>query len=69
MENTQIKVAGMTCGGCVKSIQNALSARDGVSSATADLESGIVSVDFDPAQIQQPQLEQAIVDAGFDIAA
>ena len=30
MEQVQLKVEGMTCGGCVKSIQNALSDRDGV---------------------------------------
>lgn len=69
MEQTQIKVSGMTCGGCVKSIQNALNARDGVSSAEADLDSGVVSVEFDPATIQKAELEQAIVDAGFDVAA
>ena len=69
MERAEIKVEGMTCGGCVTSVQNALTQRDGVVAATADLDSGVVAVEFDPAVIQQPILEEAIVDAGFDVAA
>jgi copper chaperone len=69
MERVEIRVEGMTCGGCVKSIENALTSRDGVDSATADLDSGTVIVSFDSSKIQKPALEQAIVDAGFDVAA
>ena len=69
MATVELKVEGMTCGGCVKSVQNALASHDGVTSATADLESGKVSIDFDPGRIQQPALEKAIVEAGFEVAA
>lgn len=67
MKQIQIQVSGMTCGGCVKSVQNALQARDGVSEATADLASGNVTVAYDPAQINPQALQQAIVDAGFEV--
>ena len=69
MERIELKVDGMTCGGCVTSVQNALNQRDGVSSATADLDSGVVTVEFDPAQIQQALIETAITEAGFDVAS
>ena len=69
MERLKLRVEGMTCGGCVNSIQNALTSRDGVTSASADLESGIVTIEFDPAVIAQPGLQEAIEDAGFDVAA
>ena len=69
MNKIELRVAGMTCGGCVKSIQNALTARDGVSGATADLDAGTVAIEFDPAVIQPAALEKAIVDAGFEIGA
>jgi copper chaperone len=69
MARIELKVEGMTCGGCVKSIQNALTGRHGVNSATADLEAGTVEVEFDAKVIQQAALEQAIIDAGFDVAA
>ena len=69
MEKIELKVEGMTCGGCVKSIQNALNGRKGVDNAVADLEAGTVAIEFDGKLIQRSVLEQAIVDAGFDVAA
>lgn len=69
MERVELKVDGMTCGGCVKSIKNALGTRPGVSTTEADLATKIVTVEFDPAVIQRAGLVQAIEDAGFDVAA
>ena len=69
MERIELRVEGMTCGGCVNSIQNALTSRDGVANASADLDSGIVTIEVDPAVIEQPALQAAIEDAGFDVAA
>ncbi|NOX93091.1 MAG: heavy-metal-associated domain-containing protein [Gammaproteobacteria bacterium] len=69
MERVEIRVDGMTCGGCVNSIQNALTNRDGVTSAAADLDSSLVVIEFDSGVIQQDAIEQAIVDAGFSVAA
>jgi copper chaperone len=69
MEKVEMKVEGMTCGGCVKSIQNALNGRNGVDNAVADLEAGTVAIEFDGNLIQQSALKQAIIDAGFDVAA
>jgi copper chaperone len=69
MANINMNVEGITCGGCEKSIRNALLERDGVSDVTASHETGIVSIDFDDSKIQQEQLKQAIEEAGFDVAA
>ncbi len=69
MQNLELKVDGMTCGGCVKSIQNALNIQDGISKATADLDSKTVQVEFDPAVIEESAIRSAIEDAGFDVAA
>ena len=68
MERIELKVEGMTCGGCVNSVQNALNQRNGIRSATADLDSGTVTVEFDSAIIQQPVIAAAIAEAGFDVA-
>ncbi|CAG0946758.1 Copper chaperone CopZ [Gammaproteobacteria bacterium] len=69
MEKVQLKVSGMTCGGCERSVQNALTSRKGVASARADRAAGTVSVEFDPAVIQRAALEKAITEAGFQVAA
>ena len=69
MASISLKVDGITCGGCEKSIHNALMANDGVTSATASHESGIVEIDYDDSKIQQNALEAAIEAAGFDVLA
>ena len=69
MEQVNIKVSGMTCGGCERSVQNALTSRQGVSAAKADRTAGLVTVDFDPAVIQRTDIEKAITGAGFKVAA
>ena len=69
MEKIHLKVEGMTCGGCVKSIQKALTSRDGVKAASADLDSGMVAVEFDAKAIDKSTIEKAIADAGFSVAA
>ena len=69
MSSIELKVDGMTCGGCVKSIQTALNSKAGVSEATADLDSATVKVDFDENIIQEAAIKDAIEMAGFDIAS
>jgi copper chaperone len=68
MDHIEIKIEGMTCGGCVTSVQKALNSREGVSDAVATLDTGMVAIDFDSAVIKQVELEGAIEDAGFDVA-
>jgi len=69
MANINLNVEGITCGGCEKSIRNALLERSGVKEVNASHETGVVAIDYDDSQIQQEQLKQAIEDAGFDVAA
>ncbi|MGI9309236.1 MAG: heavy-metal-associated domain-containing protein [Gammaproteobacteria bacterium] len=69
MKTIELKVEGMTCGGCVKSIQNALNEQTGINNAAADLDAATVTVSFDPAAIEEAAIKIAIEDAGFDVAA
>ena len=69
MASINLNVEGITCGGCEKSIRNALLENEGVSEATASHETGVVAIEFDDSKIQADQLKKAIEDAGFDIAA
>jgi len=67
MATIKLGVDGMTCGGCVKGVQNALNSYDGVSNATADLDDKSVSIDYDDTQMTVDQLHNAIEDAGFSV--
>jgi len=66
MEHTLIKVDGMSCGGCVKSVNGVLTALPGVGKVEVSLEKGEAAVEFDVALVSREQLTAAIEDAGFD---
>jgi len=66
METTVLKVNGMTCGGCVRSVGNVLKAVPGVTSAEVSLEKSEAKVTFDPAVANQAALRKAIKDAGYE---
>lgn len=66
MENTVIKVGGMSCQGCVKNITGVLSSMAGVASAEVSLEAAEARVGFDPQLVTRDALINAIEDAGFD---
>jgi len=59
------QVTGMTCGGCVRAVTNAIKARSPSAKVAVDLASGIVTVESaDPGVAAT-----AITEAGFGIAA
>jgi copper chaperone len=60
---TKYKVSGMTCGGCVRSVTNAITARDGSARVEVDLPAGIVSVEGD---LSEDAVKDAVEGAGFD---
>jgi copper chaperone len=68
MNNTVIKVGGMSCQGCVKNITEVLQALAGVNAAEVSLEAGEAKIAFDPQLIERQALIAAIEDAGFDAA-
>ena len=66
METTTIKVDGMSCGGCVKSVTGVLTALDGVAKAEVSLEQKQAVVEFVAGKLTRDQLKAVIEDAGFD---
>lgn len=58
-------VQGMTCGGCAKSIENAVERSDPRAKTLVDLKTKRVSVD---SQLSQDQLLKVIAEAGFEPA-
>lgn len=61
---TRLIIEGMHCGGCVKSVANALSSLSLVTSVNVDLENGQASIVHDGADAKA--LIDAVEDAGFD---
>lgn len=65
MRRIEIAVEGMTCGGCERSVQAALSRVEGVSGAQADHTADRVRVSFDPQQVDEQRLRAQIEQAGY----
>jgi len=68
METVTIKVTGMTCGGCVKSVTNVLQALPGVKRAEVSLENGEARVEYESGRVSTDDMQRAVVDAGFEAA-
>ena len=66
MQNVTLKIDGMTCGGCVKSVTRVLSELGGVAQADVSLEKAQAVVNFDENKVQLAALVEAVEDAGFD---
>ena len=67
METITLNVKGMTCMGCVRSIKNVLEPIPGVTNVDVVLETGKVTLIFDPAQSNIAAFKSAIEDAGYDV--
>jgi copper chaperone len=63
-----LQVQGMSCGGCVASVERALKTLSQVKHVEVDLESGRVTVSGD-AELALSDLAQAVRTAGFEVAA
>ena len=62
MERVEIRVEGMTCGGCVKKATEAVSQVQGFESAEFDLEAGTASIS---GAIDPQAAAQAMTEAGY----
>jgi copper chaperone len=65
METTTIKVSGMTCQGCARSVTRVLQAVPGVETVAVSLEKGEAELRYDPARAGTPEFRKAVEDAGF----
>jgi copper chaperone len=65
MTNMTLAIQGMTCGHCVKRVQQALAGTPGVAQATVTLDPGQAKVAFDEATATPEQLAAAVATAGY----
>lgn len=62
----RLKITGMTCGGCVKAVENALMAVDGVDQVLVDLQEASAEIIVSDENITPEQLVMAVKLAGYD---
>lgn len=64
MEQVNLEIAGMSCGGCVAHVREALTSLPGVT--VKDVQIGRAQVLLDPAQANIAALIDAVQDAGYE---
>jgi len=65
---TRIEVGGMTCGSCVRHVDEALRSVSGVSAVDIALREGLVTVTHDARAAPVERLLEAVRDAGYEAA-
>lgn len=66
-KSTQLRIKGMTCGGCVASVKRVLEALPGVKLADVSLSNASASVRHDDT-LDVHRLKTAVEEAGFEVA-
>ncbi len=69
MATITMSVKGMTCGGCVASVQRVLKQMDGVSKVDVSLQQQQATVEYAPERVDPTRLRSAIEGAGFEVAS
>lgn len=64
MEKMYLKIGGMSCGGCVNSVRNALSQVPGVE--VRQVEVGSATLSYDPRISAAETIRSALMRAGFE---
>ena len=67
MQKTKLKIGGMSCQHCVKTVTDALTELDGVQRAKVNLRKGEAVVRFNALRITSTDLRDAITEAGFKV--
>lgn len=67
IQQLTLPIRGMTCMGCVASVQLALSDLPGVQEAEVDLSTKQARVTYDPTVIDRPHMAAAVAEAGYQV--
>lgn len=65
MAQATLKVEGMSCGHCVKSVEGAV--KQAGASGTVDLNAKTVTVSYDETKLSLDAIKAAIEDQGYDV--
>ena len=66
MAKTKLKIGGMSCQHCVKTVTDALTELPGVRRTKVNLRKGEAVVHFDESRVDVANLTEAITTAGFE---
>ena len=65
VETVELQISGMTCAGCVRTIERAVAAVPGVTRAEVNLATGTASVEYEAPQADVTVIREAVEHAGY----
>lgn len=68
MKKIELKIEGMHCERCSKRLTKVLNNVEGVNFAEVSLENKLAKIEYDENIAKLEDLEEAITDAGFEVA-
>ena len=69
IETRELTIAGMGCDNCVKKLERALRARDGIKEVRIDGIAGRATVTFDSGRITVPDIQDVVAKSGYRAGA
>jgi len=67
-QQIDLPITGMTCAGCVRTVERALTKTEGVEQAAVNLATERATIQFDPTKTALPQLIERVENAGYGVA-
>ena len=65
MENTTLKIEGMSCEHCAKAVTEIISGIAGVTEVSVDLKGGTATFNYDPVKTSLDVIKAAITEEGY----
>ncbi|MFB5664190.1 copper chaperone CopZ [Alteribacillus sp. HJP-4] len=69
MKTETLKVKGMSCGHCVKAVEDGVGGLEGVAAVQVNLDAGIVEVKYNDEKITHDDIAEAIDEQGYDVVS
>ena len=67
MEQTTLKIEGMTCDHCKKAVDGALRNLHGVQEVKVDVAKGIADVTYNNSEVTADSMKEAVEEQGYDV--
>ncbi len=67
MQKVDLNIPSLSCSACSKKITENLKSIKGISNVSTDLKSQVVTVEFNPDDIQSQDIKKEVWNMGFDV--
>jgi Cu+-exporting ATPase len=67
MQTIDLNIPSLSCSACAKKITEGLKSIKGIDDVSSDLKSQIVTVKYNPSDIQPQEIKKQVWNMGFDV--